>query len=62
MNTDNGNDKIAVEAAASVLSQAYGERAAFVPLVAQLVERWTVAVQTGIHRSLVQIRPGGLFL
>ena len=32
------------------------------PLVAQLVERWTVEVCTGIHRSLVQIRPGGCFL
>ena len=31
------------------------------PLVAQLVERWTVAGTTGIHRSLVQIRPGGRF-
>ena len=31
------------------------------PLVAQLVERWTVEEITGIHRSLVQIRPGGHF-
>ena len=31
------------------------------PLVAQLVERWTVEERAGIHRSLVQIRPGGHF-
>ena len=32
------------------------------PLVAQLVERWTVGVRAGIHRSMVQIRPGGRFV